>query len=77
MPSDTSKKSVKPSTATLTIVIAIVGAVAYGFLRSLFNTFSDFIHASHEYAADAALLFFIAIYIVSKVIVIRKRKKKM
>jgi Putative thioesterase (yiiD_Cterm) len=67
--------SAKPSTAKLTIIIAIVGAVIYVFFRSLCNTFPDFIHASHEYAADAALLFSIAIYLVSKVIIIRKRKK--
>jgi len=79
MPSDTNKKSVKSTTATLTIIItitiAIIGAAAYGFLRSLFNTFTDFIHANHEYAADAALLFFIVIYIVTKAKIRKKHKK--
>jgi uncharacterized membrane protein YdbT with pleckstrin-like domain len=76
MPSDPNNKSVKPRTATLTVMIAIVGALVYGFVRSSFINLSDFVHANHEYAADATLLFFIAIYIVSKAIIIRKRKKE-
>lgn len=76
METDTNKKPSKPNSILLTIIIVIISALAYGFLRTLFNTFSDSIHANHQSASDAALVFFIVIYIVSKEGVKWKRKKE-
>ncbi len=75
MESNANKKAENINSVLLVIVIAILGGLIYGFIRTLFNTLLDFMHENHEYSKDAALLFFILVYFVSKVVVNWKQKK--